>query len=77
MCLAVPGKVMEIRDAVGVIDYDGVRIEARLDLVDASVGDYVIVHTGFAIEILSEEDAEESIALWKEIEAYADKDGKE
>ena len=77
ICLAVPGKVIEINGDSGVIDYDGVRIEARLDLVDVSVGDYVIVHTGFAIEVLTTEDAEESIRLWKEIGAFADEPDSE
>jgi hydrogenase expression/formation protein HypC len=72
ICLAVPGKVIEINGDSGIIDYDGVRIEVRLDLVDVSIGDYVIVHTGFAIEVLTKEDAEESIRLWKEIGAFAD-----
>jgi len=67
MCLAIPGKLVEKDGDKGVVDYDGAKVEVRLELVDAEVGDYVIVHTGFAIEKLSEEDALESIKLWKEI----------
>ena len=51
MCLAVPGKIVEINGNTAVIDYGGVKREARIDFIpDAKVGDYVIVHTGFAIE---------------------------
>jgi len=67
MCLAIPGKLIEKDGDNGVVDYDGAKVEVRLELVDAEVGDYVIVHTGFAIEKLTEEDALETIALWKEI----------
>lgn len=67
MCLAIPGKIIEKDGNEGVVDYDGARIKVRLDLVDADVGDYVIVHTGFAIDTLSEEDALESIELWRQI----------
>ena len=49
MCLAVPGKIEKIKDNVGVVDFNGVK-RRRLDLVDVKIGDYVIVHTGFAIE---------------------------
>ncbi|HPR41386.1 MAG TPA: HypC/HybG/HupF family hydrogenase formation chaperone [Candidatus Methanofastidiosa archaeon] len=67
MCLAIPGKLIKKDGDKGIVDYDGARVEVRLELVDAEVGDYVIVHTGFAIEKLTEEDALESIALWKKI----------
>ena len=67
MCLAVPGKVIEIKDSVGIVDFNGVKREVRLDLVDVKVGDYVIVHTGFAIEKMDEKDALESLEIWKEL----------
>ena len=67
MCLAVPGKVIEIKDSVGIVDFNGVKREVRLDLVDVKIGDYVIVHTGFAIEKMDENDALESLEIWKEL----------
>ncbi|MEN6379106.1 MAG: HypC/HybG/HupF family hydrogenase formation chaperone [Methanofastidiosum sp.] len=67
MCLAVPGKVIEIKESVGIVDFNGVKREVRLDLVDVKVGDYVIVHTGFAIEKMDEKEALESLEIWKEL----------
>ncbi|MCC7571792.1 MAG: HypC/HybG/HupF family hydrogenase formation chaperone [Candidatus Methanofastidiosum sp.] len=67
MCLAVPGKVIEIKNTVGIVDFNGVKREVRLDLVDVKIGDYVIVHTGFAIEKMNEKDALESLDIWKEL----------
>jgi len=67
MCLAVPGKVIEIKDSIGIVDFNGVKREVRLDLVDVKVGDYVIVHTGFAIEKMDEKEALESLEIWKEL----------
>ncbi|HHI00677.1 MAG TPA: HypC/HybG/HupF family hydrogenase formation chaperone [Thermococcus litoralis] len=68
MCLAMPAKVIEIKDNVAIVDFGGVRREARIDFVkDVKVGDYVIVHTGFAIEKLDEKAALESLKAWEEI----------
>ncbi|HOC78080.1 MAG TPA: HypC/HybG/HupF family hydrogenase formation chaperone [Methanofastidiosum sp.] len=67
MCLAVPGKVIEIEGSIGIVDFNGVKREVRLDLVDAKIGDYVIVHTGFAIERMDEKDALESLDIWKQL----------
>ena len=59
---------------MAVIDVDGVRRETSLILVpDAEVGDYVIVHAGFALQILDEEAAQESLALLREAAAMADR----
>ncbi|NMC60225.1 MAG: HypC/HybG/HupF family hydrogenase formation chaperone [Candidatus Methanofastidiosa archaeon] len=67
MCLAVPGKVIEIKGSTGIVDFNGVKREVRMDLVDAKIGDYVIVHTGFAIEKMDEKDALESLEIWKQL----------
>jgi hydrogenase expression/formation protein HypC len=67
MCLAIPGKVLEVRGKEALVDFGGVRREVRVDLVDAKVGDYVIVHTGCAIQTMSEEDALESLKMLEEI----------
>lgn len=62
MCLAVPSKVVEIKDGLGTIDSEGVRREVSLSLLgDAQIGDYVIVHAGYAIQKIDEEAAMESL----------------
>jgi hydrogenase expression/formation protein HypC len=75
MCLAIPAKVVEIgKDKEGArakakakADFGGVSREIDISLVDAKVGDYVMVHAGFAIEIMDEHEAEETLELWKEM----------
>jgi len=73
MCLAIPSKITKIDNLMAVIDVDGVRREASLLLVeDAQVGDYVIVHAGFAISKIDEQTALETLALLKEATALMD-----
>lgn len=63
MCLAIPSMIVKIEDEMATIDVDGVKRKASLLLVeDAQIGDYVIVHAGFAIRKIDEEVAQES--LW-------------
>lgn len=70
MCLAIPSKIIQIDDDMGTIDVDGVRRRASLLLLeDAKVGDYVIVHAGFAIHKIDEQAAMESLKLLKEAAA--------
>lgn len=67
MCLAVPMKLIERKEYAGIAEISGVRKEVRLDLLpEARVGDYVIVHAGFAIQLLDEEEAKETLALFRE-----------
>jgi hydrogenase expression/formation protein HypC len=67
MCLAIPSKIVKIEDNMATIDVDGVQREASLLLVDnPKVGDYVIVHAGFAINKINEEDALESLKVIRE-----------
>jgi hydrogenase expression/formation protein HypC len=67
MCLAIPSKIVKIENNVATIDVDGVRREASLLLIDdPKIGDYVIVHAGFAINKINEEQALESLKLMKE-----------
>ena len=67
MCLAIPSKIVKIKNNVATIDVDGVQREASLLLVEnPKVGDYVIVHAGFAINKINEEDAMESLNLIRE-----------
>jgi len=73
MCLAIPSKITKIDNLMAVIDVDGVRRECSLLLVeDAQVGDYVIVHAGFAISKIDEQAALETLALLKEAAALMD-----
>jgi hydrogenase expression/formation protein HypC len=67
MCLAIPSKIIKIDDQIATIDVDGVQKQASLLLLeDAGVGDYVIVHAGFAIHKIDEAEAMESLKLLKE-----------
>jgi len=68
MCLAIPAKVVEIRGSTAKVDFGaGTVREVNVSLVDAKVGEYVIVHAGYAIEVLDQKAAEETLALWNEI----------
>lgn len=73
MCLAIPSKIIQIEENIGTIDVDGVKRKASLLLLEeAKVGDYVIVHAGFAIHKIDEEAAMESLRLLKEAAALID-----
>lgn len=64
MCLAIPSKITRIENEMATIDVDGVQREASLLLLaDAKVGDYVIVHAGFAIQKIDEDAAQETLQL--------------
>ncbi|KPJ60202.1 MAG: hypothetical protein AMJ46_07745 [Latescibacteria bacterium DG_63] len=68
MCLAIPMKVVEIEGERGLVEQGGVRRPADLRLLEeVSVGDYVIVHAGFAISRLDTEEAEETLRLFAEL----------
>ena len=70
MCIAVPAEVLEIKDGnIGVVDYGDLRQEVRLDLVDVVVGEFVLVHVGFAIQKLSREEALETRKIFAEVYA--------
>jgi len=68
MCIAVPGKVIQINDLnMATVDYGGTTKAASADLVpDVAVGDYVLVHAGFIINRLDEEDAQETLKLFEQ-----------
>lgn len=68
MCLAVPAKVMKIEGKSADVEIGGVIRQARLDMMEGIlVGDYVILHAGFAIQKLDEQDALETLDIWREI----------
>ena len=70
MCLAIPGKVVNIdkKKEYATVDYgEGTKRKANVTLVDAKIGDYVLVHAGFAIQILDEKEAHETLNLFREM----------
>jgi hydrogenase expression/formation protein HypC len=76
MCLAIPSRIVEIKEGLGIIDVDGViRKVSLLLLEDPKVGEYVIVHAGFAIHKIDENAAMESLSLLREALALTEKDG--
>jgi len=82
MCLAVPGKIVEITENDGLqmakVDFGGIFREACLDYVpEAKVGDYCVIHVGFAISLLSEKEALETLDLLKQITDIEEEIGPE
>ena len=74
MCLGIPGKIIELfennQTKMGRVDFDGVELEVCLEAVpEAGLNDYVIVHAGFAISMLNESEALETLEMLKEIDA--------
>ncbi len=63
MCLAYPGKVISVSGKQGIVDFGGIKKKVRFDLVNVSKGDYVIVHTGFAIERVDKKSAEITLRM--------------
>ncbi|HDZ91087.1 MAG: HypC/HybG/HupF family hydrogenase formation chaperone [Deltaproteobacteria bacterium] len=71
MCLAIPARITEIKDYMATIDMEGTRREVSLLLLeDAEIGDYVIVHAGFAIHRIDEEEAKESLKVLRELVSF-------
>ena len=78
MCLAIPSKITRIDDNMATIDVDGVQRQASLLLLeDAGIGDYVIVHAGFAIHKIDEAAALETLQFLKEAAALVEGGGGE
>jgi hydrogenase expression/formation protein HypC len=68
MCLAIPAKVTSVKEDQAQVDFgEGVLREVNMTLVNAKVGDYVLVHAGYAIQVVDEKEALETIRLWNEI----------
>ncbi len=76
MCLGVPGKVIEIKDnEVGVVDIQGNEVQVSIALTpEVKVGEHVLVHAGFAMEIIDEEYALETMALLEELMEFREMD---
>lgn len=68
MCLAVPGEILEVEGNRAKVDFGGAEREVQLDLLeDVAEGDYVLVHVGYAIQVVGPEKAEEMISSWREV----------
>ncbi len=70
MCIAAPAQIIKIEEEgnSAIVDFGGVRQKVRLDLVDdVEVGKYVLVHSGYAIEVMSAEAARESLEIWEQL----------
>lgn len=72
MCLGIPGKIIEIYESdglkMGKVDFGGVLREACLEYTpEAKIGSYTLIHVGFAISVISEEEAQETLRLIREI----------
>ncbi|MDH3365204.1 MAG: HypC/HybG/HupF family hydrogenase formation chaperone [Thermoplasmata archaeon] len=72
MCLAVPAEIKSIDGTTAKVDFGGVMRQVNLSLVNAKVGDFVIVHAGYAIEVLDKEEAEKTLQLFRELLAQDD-----
>jgi len=67
MCVAYPGKVLEIKDKTAKVDFNGNIANVKIGLVDAREGDYVLVHAGMAIEAMDEEKAQSLLEIWNQL----------
>ncbi len=74
MCLAIPGKIVEIVDeenSIAKVEVGGVRRNINIGLLDdARVGDYVLIHVGFAMSKIDEKEAEETLRMLRELGSY-------
>jgi len=69
MCLAIPGKIIKIKNQLAEVDFHGVKKEINISIVDVKIGEYVMVHAGFAIEKMDNE-------YVKEMQRYLNKKSK-
>lgn len=75
MCLAIPGKILEIDGNSALVDFEGIKQKVIIALIqNPMVGKFVIVHAGYAIEMINEKEAMEAIEQWKEIAKNQDLD---
>ena len=68
MCLAIPGKIEKIEGDNATVDYGGIKKKANITFIDAEIGEYILVHVGFAIEVIDKKKAEEMYNLLYENE---------
>ena len=70
MCVALPGKVIEVNDRDAVVDFNGNQVTARTGLVDVKIGDYVLVHAGCVIQKVTPQEAEDLTELMNDVKAF-------
>ena len=76
MCLAIPAKVIAMDNGMATIDMEGTQREVSTLLIEnLALGDYVIVHAGFAIHKIDETEAQESLKVLRELAAFAEENG--
>jgi len=68
MCVAMPGKVLAVNGTIATVDFSGNTVEAQAGLVSVQPGDYVLVHAGCILQVLSEEEGEQIAELFRELE---------
>lgn len=71
MCIAIPGKIVSLDYPKAKVDFNGNFVDVNVGLVDTKLGDYVLVHAGCAIEVMTKDKATELIELFQEIEGLA------
>lgn len=71
MCIAIPGKIISIELPKAKVDFNGNLVDVNVGLIEAKVGDYVLVHAGCAIEVMEKEKALELIELFNDLEEFA------
>jgi hydrogenase expression/formation protein HypC len=75
MCLAIPMKVVEINGEMGIVESGDIRKKVVLSLIDpVKIDDYVIVHAGFAIQLLNEEEAQKTLDLFRDMIEMIDRE---
>ncbi|MCE5219394.1 HypC/HybG/HupF family hydrogenase formation chaperone [bacterium] len=68
MCLAVPGQLTAIEGATGTVEVSGTTVQVRLDLLpEAREGDFVLVHAGFALTLIDQQEAADTLAVLREV----------
>jgi hydrogenase expression/formation protein HypC len=78
MCLAIPGRLIKIYESTGLkmgeVDYDGTVSQVCLEYIpEIEIGQYTVVHAGFALSILDEEEAQKTLEVWQELLEKADR----
>lgn len=68
MCIAMPGKIVEVIGTKAKVDFKGTVVDVNVGLIEAKVGDYALVHAGCAIEIMEKEKAQELIEIFEGLE---------
>ena len=73
MCLAIPVQIKSIEGSEAEVEFGGIRQKISVLLTpEARLGDYVLLHTGYAISVINEEEAQETLRLFEEIERFAE-----